>query len=97
MTTTARRGASLALSLSPCPQVSCATGYAENATAPALEPELRAEDTARRIRDLARRLQVDSLDTVVVPRPSNLRQFVRNERAAIALGKALFWDMQVGS
>lgn len=40
---------------------------------------------------------VDALDTVEVPRPSNLEDFVRDERAAIALGKALFWDMQVGS
>ncbi|MDB5905524.1 MAG: Di-heme cytochrome c peroxidase [Betaproteobacteria bacterium] len=38
-----------------------------------------------------------SLKTVAVPKPSNLRDFVRNEAAAIALGKALFWDMQVGS
>jgi len=32
-----------------------------------------------------------------VPTPSNLSEFVRNKQAAIALGKALFWDMQVGS
>ena len=32
-----------------------------------------------------------------VPEPSNLALFVRNKPAAIALGKALFWDMQVGS
>jgi len=32
-----------------------------------------------------------------VPEPSNLADFVRNRSAAIALGKALFWDMQVGS
>jgi cytochrome c peroxidase len=38
-----------------------------------------------------------SLRTVPVPKPSNLNQFVQNETAAIALGKALFWDMQVGS
>ena len=31
------------------------------------------------------------------PRPSNLGDFIRDEEAARALGKALFWDMQVGS
>ncbi len=29
--------------------------------------------------------------------PSNLGDFVRDREAAIALGKALFWDMQAGS
>jgi cytochrome c peroxidase len=37
------------------------------------------------------------LSAVAVPRPANLSEFVRDEGAAIALGKALFWDMQVGS
>src|SRR5688500_14967461 len=32
-----------------------------------------------------------------VPGPSNLGDFVRDPGMAIALGKALFWDMQVGS
>jgi cytochrome c peroxidase len=32
-----------------------------------------------------------------VPEPSNLAQFVRDRSRAIVLGKALFWDMQVGS
>ncbi len=36
------------------------------------------------------------LRTVPVPKPSNLSDFVKDEQAAIALGKALFWDMQVG-
>ncbi|MCK6423881.1 MAG: cytochrome-c peroxidase [Burkholderiaceae bacterium] len=31
------------------------------------------------------------------PEPSNLGQFVADRGAAIALGKALFWDMRVGS
>ena len=34
---------------------------------------------------------------VSVPGPSNLGDFVRDPDMAIALGKALFWDMQVGS
>ena len=32
-----------------------------------------------------------------MPEPSKLGEFVRDKQAAIALGKALFWDMQVGS
>jgi len=38
-----------------------------------------------------------SLKTVPVPEPDNLFDFVRDKDAAIKLGKALFWDMQVGS
>ncbi|MEG4629560.1 cytochrome c peroxidase [Microcoleus sp. AR_TQ3_B6] len=38
-----------------------------------------------------------SLKTVPVPEPSNLGDFVKDKPAAIALGKALFWDLQVGS
>jgi cytochrome c peroxidase len=38
-----------------------------------------------------------SLKTVAVPEPPNLGEFVRDRTAAIQLGKALFWDMQVGS
>jgi cytochrome c peroxidase len=37
------------------------------------------------------------LRAVAVPRPSNLADFVKDEAMAVALGKALFWDMQVGS
>lgn len=38
-----------------------------------------------------------SLKTVPVPEPANLSDFVKDRNAAIALGKAFFWDMQVGS
>jgi cytochrome c peroxidase len=38
-----------------------------------------------------------SLKLVKVPEPPNLGEFVKDKAAAIALGKALFWDMQVGS
>ena len=38
-----------------------------------------------------------SLKTVEVPLPSNLDEFIKDRAAAIELGKALFWDMQVGS
>ncbi|WP_305047060.1 cytochrome-c peroxidase [Geoalkalibacter sp.] len=37
------------------------------------------------------------LSAVPVPKPANLDRFVADEQAAIRLGKALFWDMQVGS
>jgi cytochrome c peroxidase len=37
------------------------------------------------------------LDTVPVPKPQNIDEFVKNQSAGVALGKALFWDMQVGS
>lgn len=38
-----------------------------------------------------------SLGQVRIPEPSNLYNFVQNKQRAIELGKALFWDMQVGS
>src|SRR5262245_30223774 len=38
-----------------------------------------------------------SLKEMDIPDPTNLSAYVRNRGAAIALGKALFWDMQVGS
>ncbi len=38
-----------------------------------------------------------SLKTVAVPRPTNLARYIKDEKVAIALGKALFWDQQVGS
>ena len=37
------------------------------------------------------------LSSVSVPRPDNINNFIKNKTAAIALGKTLFWDMQVGS
>lgn len=38
-----------------------------------------------------------ALSQVPVPEPANLGLFVQDRNAAIRLGKALFWDMQVGS
>jgi cytochrome c peroxidase len=35
------------------------------------------------------------LKTVSVPMPSELSKYVRDEKLLVALGKALFWDMQV--
>jgi cytochrome c peroxidase len=40
---------------------------------------------------------IGSLKGVAVPEPANLASYVRDRAAAIALGKALFWDAQVGS
>lgn len=37
-----------------------------------------------------------ALSTVPVPLPKNLDDFIENRDAAITLGKALFWDIQVG-
>jgi len=39
------------------------------------------------------------LSTVAIPRPADLNDYIRpgQEQAAVQLGKALFWDMQVGS
>ena len=37
------------------------------------------------------------LSTVAVPEPSNISDYVLDRNKAIVLGKALFWDMQIGS
>ena len=37
------------------------------------------------------------LRTIAVPEPPDLGDFVKDREAAIRLGKALFWDMQLGS
>ena len=37
------------------------------------------------------------LSSIPVPEPNNLTQFVANKAKVIELGKALFWDVQVGS
>ena len=42
-------------------------------------------------------VQLRSLKTVPLPGPANLADFVADRKAALVLGKALFWDMQVGS
>ena len=53
--------------------------------------------------DLAEQLFPDhnpgpgSLKRVPVPEPTDLGAYVRKRDIAIALGKAFFWDMQVGS
>lgn len=42
-------------------------------------------------------VQLGSLRDVPTPTPPRLTEFVRDVRSARALGKALFWDQQVGS
>ncbi|MFH0343272.1 MAG: cytochrome-c peroxidase [Chromatiales bacterium] len=37
------------------------------------------------------------LRAIAIPGPPNIGDFVKDPQAAIVLGKALFWDMQVGS
>jgi len=43
------------------------------------------------------RPEIQSLKSVPVPEPVDLALYVKNKKNAIALGKALFWDMQLGS
>lgn len=38
-----------------------------------------------------------SLKTVSIPEPDNLKDFIQDKTAALVLGKALFWDMQLGT
>ncbi len=38
-----------------------------------------------------------ALNTVEVPEPPNLADYVLDKQKAIELGKALFWDMSLGS
>lgn len=38
-----------------------------------------------------------SLKTVPVPQPANLSRYVQEQAKLVLLGKALFWDMQLGS
>jgi cytochrome c peroxidase len=40
---------------------------------------------------------IASLRGVAVPQPAGLDRYVADQRALVALGKALFWDVQVGS
>lgn len=40
---------------------------------------------------------IASLKGVAVPQPADLSRYVANPQSLVALGKALFWDVQVGS
>src|SRR4051794_33259900 len=41
--------------------------------------------------------QLVSLKQVPVPQPTNVAAYVKDQTALVALGKALFWDAQLGS
>jgi cytochrome c peroxidase len=83
----------LALSLSLAGGCALSTG----------EPEEANEEGAARLVScdvppiLPVPLAIGSLKFVPIPEPAHLASFVTNKAAAIALGKALFWDMQAGS
>jgi cytochrome c peroxidase len=53
------------------------------------------------VRRVAEEAGLAPLSAVPIPRPDNLSQFLNPgsgaRKALVALGKALFWDMQVGS
>ena len=63
--------------------------------------EAPPDTTIPRVRNPPVQTDLDNLPgdlrAVAVPVPSNLAEFVKDSAMAIALGKALFWDMQVGS
>src|SRR4249920_3410991 len=40
---------------------------------------------------------ISSLKGVAVPQPADLARYVANQSSLVTLGKALFWDVQVGS
>src|SRR5262245_59612131 len=69
------------------------TGLAAHAQAP-------PDDTIPRVPDPPKASDLEQLPgdlwAVEVPGPTNLNEFIRDPFMALALGKALFWDMQVG-
>lgn len=77
--------------------LACMFGVAAQQTVAQVEEEevVEEEEAEPAVADLSS--APSALSTVPVPAPDNLREFVKNEQFAIALGKALFWDMQTGS
>jgi cytochrome c peroxidase len=76
-------------------QVGCAAADGQRG----IETETRAEPVvanAGDLRELALK-HTGSLKNVKLPDSSSLNRFIKNRDAAIRLGKALFWDQQVGS
>lgn len=68
--------------------------YGERPSAEACEPD----DLRRSMSDAElRELGPPPLRGTWVPEPWNLRLFIRDREAAIALGKAFFWEQRVGS
>jgi MFS family permease len=62
-------------------------------------PPLRADPAIdpSGLRDEAKYFRLNSLKTVAVPIPSDIGLYIKDQRAAIALGKAFFWEQQAGS
>src|SRR5262245_346867 len=46
---------------------------------------------------VAQRNPIASLKGIAVPQPAGLQQYVANQQTLVVLGKALFWDAQIGS
>ncbi|MBX3208494.1 MAG: hypothetical protein KF764_25845 [Labilithrix sp.] len=61
--------------------------------------EVRAEPLATSAQGLREKARghTDSLKKVKLPETRELRRFIKDRAAALRLGKALFWDQQVGS
>jgi cytochrome c peroxidase len=74
-------------------------GYLVNALTPSLQPP--TDGTIARVPNPPLTSDLVNLPgdlrAIPVPEPPNLSEFVRDVEMARALGKALFWDMQVGS
>lgn len=68
---------------------SCAAEADDSKVDPVSDPE--------GLREEAESFLLDSLKTVRVPLPGTISEFVKDQRAAVALGKALFWEQQAGS
>lgn len=84
----------------PPPAVECAT----EAPPAYVEPEadlheaLEPDDLTRSKTDAELRAAAPGpLSGVKLPSPADDYEYIRDKKAAIALGKALFWDMRVGS
>jgi cytochrome c peroxidase len=71
------------------------------AAGPAAHTQDSPDGTIPRVPDPPPKADLEQLPgdlrTVEVPGPPNLDEFIRDPFMALALGKALFWDMQVGS
>lgn len=64
--------------------------------------QVHADMTAQILSEIASgersiRPEITSLKKVPIPEPTDLALYVKDKEKAIALGKALFWDMQLGS
>jgi len=84
---------SAALALAGVYVTSLATVWATQAPAPVREGQCAGADVLFPNHNPG----PGSLKEVPVPEPTDLDTYVQNRDVAIALGKALFWDMQVGS